>query len=112
MTDATAHADTQQHHPVKLYLTVWVWLFILSACSYFVDYVGVQGLLRWSLIILFMLLKAGLIVAIFMHMAWERLTLIYAILLPPLLILVFVAIMVAESNYTLLTRVMNFASGT
>ncbi len=112
MTDATAHADTQQHHPVRLYLTVWVWLFILSACSYFVDYVGVQGLLRWSLIILFMLLKAGLIVAIFMHMAWERLTLIYAILLPPLLILVFVAIMVAESNYTLLTRVMNFAGGT
>ena len=30
------------------------------------------------LIITFMLLKAGLIVAIFMHMAWERLSLIYA----------------------------------
>ncbi|BCP55152.1 cytochrome c oxidase subunit IV [Kaistia sp. 32K] len=111
MSDATAHADTQQHHPVKLYLAVWGWLFVLSACSYMVDYVGVQGLLRWGLIILFMLLKAGLIVAFFMHMAWERLTLIYAILLPPLLILVFVAIMVAESNYTLLTRVMNYAMG-
>ncbi|ODT13354.1 MAG: cytochrome C oxidase subunit IV [Kaistia sp. SCN 65-12] len=110
MTDATAHADTQ-HHPVKLYLAVWGWLFVLSACSYMVDYIGVQGLLRWGLIILFMLLKAGLIVAFFMHMAWERLTLIYAILLPPLLILVFVAIMVAESNYTLLTRVVNFAAG-
>ena len=32
-------------------------------------------MLRWALIILFMLLKAGLIVAIFMHMAWERLAL-------------------------------------
>lgn len=104
MTDATAHADTQ-HHPVKLYLAIWGWLFVLSACSYFVDYAGLQGMLRWSLIILFMLLKAGLIVAFFMHMAWERLTLIYAILLPPLLILVFVGIMVFESNYTLLTRV-------
>ena len=31
-----------------------------------------------------MLLKAGLIVAVFMHMAWERLALICAILLPPL----------------------------
>jgi cytochrome c oxidase subunit 4 len=111
MTDATAHADTQ-HHPVKLYLAVWGWLFVLSACSYFVDYIGVQGLLRWSLIILFMMLKAGLIVAFFMHMAWERLTLIYAILLPPLLILVFVGIMIYEANYTLLMRAVHFAGGT
>ena len=33
---------------------------------------------------LFMLLKAGFIVAIFMHMAWERLALKFAILVPPL----------------------------
>ena len=32
------------------------------------------------LILLFMMLKAGLIVAVFMHMAWERLALVYAIL--------------------------------
>ena len=38
-----------------------------------------------------MLLKAGLIVAVFMHMAWERLALIYAILVPPAAVLVFVA---------------------
>jgi len=38
--------------------------------------------LRWSLIILFMLVKAGLIVAIFMHMRWERLALKFAILIP------------------------------
>ena len=37
-----------------------------------------------------MVLKAGLIVAIFMHMAWERLALMYAILVPPVLVLVFV----------------------
>jgi cytochrome c oxidase subunit IV len=55
-----------------------------------------------------MMLKAGLIVAIFMHMAWERLTLIYAILLPPLLLLVLVGIMVFESDYTLFTRVQFF----
>ena len=39
----------------------------------------------WFLIITFMLLKAGLIVAVFMHMLWERLALVYAILVPPLL---------------------------
>eukprot|EP01133_Synstelium_polycarpum_P024140 gene24140-28967_t len=43
-----------------------------------VDYLGFQHYLRWGLILLFMILKAGLIVAIFMHMAWERLALVYA----------------------------------
>ena len=110
MAQAIAHADGQQH-PIKLYLIVWGWLFILSALSYSVDYFHLQGYLRWSLILLFMLLKAGLIIAVFMHMAWERLSLMYAILLPPAVIFVFVAIMVLESNYTLLQRVMFFAGG-
>ena len=35
----------------------------------------VQG---WGLILVFMMLKAGLIVAVFMHMLWERLALVYA----------------------------------
>ena len=51
-----------------------------------------------------MMLKAGLIVAVFMHMAWERLALAYAILLPPLAVLVFTALMVIESDYTLWMR--------
>ena len=97
-----------QQHPIKLYLVVWVWLFVLSTCSYLVDYFGLHGYLRWSLILLFMVLKAGLIVAVFMHMAWERLALAYAILLPPVLVLVFVAIMVFESDYTHLLRVIFF----
>jgi len=104
---ATAHAEGQQH-PIKLYLVVWGWLFILSTCSYLVDYFGLHGHLRWALILLFMVAKAGLIVAVFMHMAWERLALTYAILLPPLLVLVFVAIMVFESDYTHLLRVIFF----
>src|SRR5947209_2964352 len=105
---AATHAKGQQH-PIKLYLVVWGWLFVLSTCSYLVDYFGLHGYLRWSLILLFMVLKAGLIVAVFMHMAWERLALAYAILLPPVLVLVFVAIMVFESDYTHLLRVVFFA---
>jgi cytochrome c oxidase subunit IV len=90
---------------------VWGFLFVLSALSYLVDYFHLQGYLRWSLILLFMILKAGLIVAVFMHMAWERLALMYAILVPPLLLLVFVGIMVFESDYTLFSRINFFASG-
>jgi cytochrome c oxidase subunit IV len=58
-----------------------------------------------------MLLKAGLIVAVFMHMMWERLALMYAILVPTLLLLVFVAIGVLESDYTFFTRGVFFGSG-
>jgi cytochrome c oxidase subunit IV len=107
-TATGAHAEGQ-HHPIKIYLLVWFWLFVLSACSYLVDYFGLQGYLRWSLILLFMVVKAGLIVGVFMHMAWERLALAYAILVPPVVLLVFVGIMVVESHYTLFTRL--FFSG-
>lgn len=101
---ATAGRQEHQQHPIKVYLVVWGWLFVLSFFSYMVDYLHLEGYLRWSLILVFMMLKAGLIVAVFMHMAWERLSLVYAILMPPMAVLVFVGIMVFESDHTLLTR--------
>ncbi len=108
---AQTHASEGHGPPIRLYLVTWGWLFILSTCSYLVDYLHLQGNLRWSLILLFMILKAGLIVAVFMHMAWEHLALAYAILVPPVVVLVFVGIMVSESDYTLLTRQASFVMG-
>ena len=72
--------------------------------SYAVDYMQLQGYLRWSLILLFMFLKAGLIVAVFMHMMWERLAIVYTVLVPPLVIGVLILLMALEGNYTELTR--------
>jgi cytochrome c oxidase subunit IV len=105
-----ASHDEGQQHPIKLYLTVWGFLFVLSAASYWVDYAGLQGILRWSLILFFMALKAGLILAVFMHIAWERLALSYAILLQPLLLIGLLAIMVIESDYTVGVRLQEFAA--
>lgn len=107
---APAHEEGQQH-PIKLYLVVWFWLFVLSTCSYLVDYFGLQGYLRWFLILLFMIVKAGLIVGVFMHMAWERLALIYAILVPPVAVLIFVGMMVIESHHTFFTRMFYAVTG-
>lgn len=103
-----AHAEGQQH-PIKIYLWIWLLLFVLSAFSYMVDYLHIQGYLRWTLILTFMFLKAGLIVSVFMHMAWERLALVYAILVPPLCLLVLVGLMATEADYTFLTRLAFFA---
>ena len=97
-------AQEGQQHPISIYFWIWGLLFVLSTLSYMVDYMEFQGYLRWTLIIVFMLLKAGLIVSVFMHMMWERLAIVYAILLPPLAIMVFVILMTIESDYTFDTR--------
>ncbi len=105
-----AHAEGQQH-PISGYFKVWGWLFVLSTFSCLVDYFHVQSYLRWTLILVFMIMKASLIVAFFMHMRWERLALSYAILIPPVLVLIFVFLMTFEANYTFFTRGTFFAVG-
>jgi len=98
-----AEAEGQQH-PLSIYIWIWVLLFVFSTASYMVDYFQIQGYIRWNLILIFMMLKAGFIVAIFMHMAWERLALITAILVPPIVLLVLVGMMSVEGDYTYLGR--------
>jgi cytochrome c oxidase subunit IV len=109
MATTAEHARAEgQQHPLSIYLWIWALLFVFSTFSYLVDYFHLQGLLRWSLIITFMLVKAGLIVAIFMHMAWERLALKFAILVPPLVLLILIGLMAIEGDYTFLTRMTAF----
>ena len=93
-----------QQHPLGVYFKIWGLLFVLSIASYLVDYFHLQGFLRWSLIVIFMFLKAGLIVAVFMHMVWERLALVYAVIVPPLLLVTLLGIGALEADYTFLTR--------
>ena len=110
MAQAEAHVEGQQH-PLGVYIKIWAWLFVLSTCSYLVDYFHVEGYLRWSLILIFMLLKAGLIVAVFMHMMWERMALLCAIVLPPILVMIFMLLMVSEAGNTFVRRGIFFAVG-
>ncbi len=93
-----------QQHPIGLYLKVWALLFVLSTFSYLVDFFHVQGYLRWTLILTFMFLKAGFIIAIFMHVAWERLALKYLLFVPLLAIAVLITLMTIEGDYTYATR--------
>jgi cytochrome c oxidase subunit IV len=98
-------------HSIGIYLWIWGLLFVFSTFSYLVDWYNFQGFLRWSLIIFFMLVKAGLIMAIFMHLYWERWAIVNVLLWPMTAIMVFVAIMTAESQYTLFTRALFFVTG-
>lgn len=110
MTNSEAHAEGQQH-PLSIYFIIWGLLFFLSTLSYLVDYFNFEGYLRWTLIIVFMLMKAGLIISVFMHMMWERLALVYAIALPIVAVMVFIALMTLESDYTFSTRGIFFGAG-
>jgi len=92
-----------QQHPLKIYFVIWGLLFMFSAASYFTDFLP-HNAFRQGLILLFMALKAGFIVAIFMHMAWERKALIWAILGPPIVLLVLIGLMAVEGDYTELKR--------
>ena len=98
-------------HKIGIYLWIWGLLFVLSFFSYMVDWFQFQGLLRWTLILTFMFLKAGLIMMFFMHLFWERYTLVNVLLWPMTLIGVFIAIMVSESHYTFFTRLFYFVVG-
>ena len=102
-------SEVGQQHPLSLYFWIWGLLFLVSTFSYLTDYLP-TGYLRWGLILAFMLIKAGYIVAIFMHLKWERWALVYALLLPPIAILVLVYLMATEADYTWLTRVVYFGA--
>jgi len=97
-------------HPVGMYLKVWLLLFLLSSFSYLIDYLQIQGILRWSFILLFMFLKAGLILAVFMHVIWERMALQLLLFLPPIAILIFILLINIEANYVYLNRLITLIS--
>jgi cytochrome c oxidase subunit IV len=102
-------ATDSQQHPLKIYFLIWGLLFVFSAASYGTDFLE-HGLFRTGLILLFMFLKAGFIIAIFMHMKWERVALISAIIGPPVLLLFLIGFMVIEGKYTEGTRMDAFTA--
>ena len=98
-------------HNIGIYLWIWGLLFVLSFFSYLVDWYQFQGLLRWSLILFFMFLKAGLIMMFFMHLFWERYAMVNVLLWPMTAIACFVGLMFAEGQYTLFSRLIYFFVG-
>ena len=98
-------------HKIGIYLWIWGLLFVLSFFSYMVDLFAFQGLLRWTLILIFMFLKTGLIMAFFMHLFWERYALVNVLLWPMTAIVCFIFLMAAEGKYTVFTRLLYFITG-
>ena len=104
-------SEEGQQHPLKIYYIMWIALFVLSGFSYATDFMD-DGALRTFLILLFMFMKAGGIVLIFMHMGWERTALKVAILGPPVAIMVLIWLMSYEGLYIEDTRTKYYGEST
>jgi cytochrome c oxidase subunit IV len=100
-----------QQHPLKIYYIMWIALFVLSGFSYWTDFWD-DGPFRTAAILTFMMLKAGGIVLIFMHMGWERTALKVAILGPPVAIMVLIWLMSYEGFYIEDTRTEYYGEST
>ena len=96
--------DHAQQPLIATYVKIWGLLFVLAAASYAVGYFEVKPPLRWILLVALMLLQAGLIVSVLMHLVWERLALMYAVLVPPLLLLTLIGIGAIDGRYTVNIR--------
>ena len=111
MEEANKQEEQTSTQKIGIYLWIWGLLFVLSFFSYMVDWYQFQGMLRWSLILFFMFLKAGLIMAFFMHLFWERYALVNVLLWPMTAIACFIFLMNAEFQYTLFSRFFYFVVG-
>src|ERR671919_973900 len=77
----SAHAEEHEHFAGsnKLFISVWIWLLVLTAIEVFLGYIHLPLHFMLTILMGLSIIKAVLIVAYFMHMKFERLSLILTI---------------------------------
>lgn len=81
--------ERSEHGGYKVYILTWFWLLVITALEVSITLVHMPKALMASLLILLALMKVVLIAAYFMHLRFERLSLVYVAITP----LVFAAIL-------------------
>ena len=82
-----AHAHAEEHFAGsnKLFISIWVWLVALTLIEIFLAYVTMPIHIMLTILIGLSVIKAALIMAYFMHLKFERLSVIIT-LVPALVI--------------------------
>ena len=81
------HAEGEHEHFAgsnKLFISVWVWLLLITGVEVFLGYIQIPIHLMLTILIGLSIIKAALIVAYFMHLRFERLSLVLTLV--PILI--------------------------
>jgi len=71
----STHGSGSGGHQVgstRLFVTVWLWLAAVTGIEVFLGYVQLQPALMLTLLVILSVGKAGLIVAYYMHLRYER----------------------------------------
>ena len=82
---ADAHAEEHFAGTNKLFISIWVWLVVLTLVEIFLAYKPMSVFLMLTVLLGLSIIKAALIVAYFMHLKFERLSLILT-LVPALVV--------------------------
>jgi cytochrome c oxidase subunit 4 len=81
-TGMTAHAHVEEHFAGsnKLFISIWVWLVVLTLVEIFLAYKPMPIHLMLIVLLGLSIIKAALIIAYFMHLKFERLSLILTLI--------------------------------
>jgi cytochrome c oxidase subunit 4 len=74
----STHGSDSGGHQVgstRLFIIVWLWLAAVTGLEVFLGYIHLQPVLMLALLVVLSVFKAGLIVAYFMHLKYERFSL-------------------------------------
>lgn len=79
------HETTQEHPGKRIFVAVWLWLLALTMVEVFLAYRRMSVAVMLAVLMGLSVIKAGLIMAYFMHLRYERFSL--ALTLIPMLII-------------------------
>lgn len=95
----------------KVFVKVWLWLLALTVTLFIIEFNVPASAFKTLLMVVCALMKAFLIVGYFMHMKYEKISLVYTVLLPLILLLGLVYAMANEGTAWLNSDVYKVVSG-
>jgi cytochrome c oxidase subunit 4 len=77
----STHEHVEEHFAGsnKLFISIWIWLVVLTAIEVFLAYRPMSLFLMLTILLGLSIIKAALIMAYFMHLKFERLSLVLTI---------------------------------
>ncbi len=85
--DAHAHAEGGY----RIYWRTWLWLLVITLLEVGAASTGLSRPLMIGVLVLLSVMKGALIMAYFMHLRFERLHFVYAVLSPLIFVLILLA---------------------
>lgn len=93
-----AHAEEHFAGSNKLFISIWVWLVVLTLIEIFLAYRPMSIHVMLTILIGLSVIKAALIMAYFMHLKFERLSLILT-LVPMLVVCILLLFVFFPDSY-------------